>query len=1034
MPIAIRYIILGVLFLPFATIGQNGWQNFHQFNIEDGLANDYVYDITQDQTGYMWFATASGLSRYDAYFSKNFTVEDGLANNNVRRLMFDHEGKLWVLTQTEMTCYDGKNFHKVGQEGIRIISFLEDTSGNLWFSTFRDLYKKGTSTPTDSVHHVEINSLNIKGSPQLKVVDAEGRVWIYSSEKKFSILEGNSLLKEIPLKYAPGKNDLTPATCLLRNGMVLYVSGQGLIHIRPDGEQIKVSDPIPGGPVTSVMEDREGNIWISTSRGAFLMKKNTEGTWKIENTFLNNLRVNKIFQDMEGNFWFATEGKGAFLLTANANEILNRNHRVLQNLGMENTPMQISDIRKNAAGYPALALSDGQIISLSDSIESNAPVTIDLRAYLNPDETIASFLFLNSGAILISTSQRICIWSDGRLKTLEGLKSNISTHFLSYTSKGDILIITDILVQVCPQAKLQAAFDNSTSDIVSLDTLCRIFHHAQTSVAALDVNDSLWFAWSGGLSSGDENKAQNYSEKEDIFRTTVSDIQPDGDSLVWIATRGNGVIVLRNKTDQVQFQPLKLEGNVCNSLFIDKPSKTVWVATNVGIGKISNYQFGQKPEVQWFDQKDGLVSNDARKIIKYHNDIFVLTSAGLTVFDEARIQKDEFRPPIFLTRITINEVKQELVNSYSYQAEGNQISIHYAGISFRNFRKLNYRHKLEGMGNSEGWKITDQPYISYQALSPGKYTVTIEAFSNNENYSPHPIVLSLNIKPAFYRTWWFNALILTVFILMLLFLFGYLSAERQRIQLEMTVKEKTQALTRKIEELARTNQDLEQFTYVASHDLKTPLRTVIGHLQLLELKYLDKLDEEGKSFVGYAVQGAKHMFNIINDLLEYTKLGPEETDQTEIELTDIVREVCINLQKNLDEKNTILDIQPLPRITGSAYQYELLLQNLIGNALKFNESEQPYIKISAEENPDYHIISVTDNGIGISEEYLGKIFEPFQRLNASAFPGTGIGLAICKRIAEVNGGMIWASSAPGKGTTFFFTIPKRPDTANSASP
>ena len=225
------------------------------------------------------------------------------------------------------------------------------------------------------------------------------------------------------------------------------------------------------------------------------------------------------------------------------------------------------------------------------------------------------------------------------------------------------------------------------------------------------------------------------------------------------------------------------------------------------------------------------------------------------------------------------------------------------------------------------------------------------------------------------------------------------------------------------EELARSNAELQQFAYVASHDLQEPLRMVASYTQLLQKRYKDKLDKDANEFIQFAVDGANRMKRLIQDLLQYSRLG-STNDQAEIvDCHELLNQVTTNLSSVLQDTQGILTHDELPKLHANQTQLLQLFQNLIGNALKFRGSDPPEVHVSAKRQNSHWLFSVHDNGIGIPREQQEKIFAVFQRLHSrSEFEGTGIGLAICKRIVERHGGRIWVESTPGKGSTFFFVL------------
>jgi PAS domain S-box-containing protein len=228
------------------------------------------------------------------------------------------------------------------------------------------------------------------------------------------------------------------------------------------------------------------------------------------------------------------------------------------------------------------------------------------------------------------------------------------------------------------------------------------------------------------------------------------------------------------------------------------------------------------------------------------------------------------------------------------------------------------------------------------------------------------------------------------------------------------------------EELKRSNAELEQFAYVASHDLQEPLRMVSSYTQLIQRRYGDKLDGDAKEFMHYVVDGAARMKQLIEDLLAYSRVGTKGKEFRDIELEAALKRAVTNLRAAIEEAGAAVTWDPLPRVRGDDGQLAQLFQNLIGNALKFRGAGVPRVHVSAAEQEQEWEISVRDNGIGIEPQYFERIFMVFQRLHTKGeYPGTGIGLAICKKVVERHGGAIWVTSQPGAGSEFHFTLPKK---------
>ncbi len=257
---------------------------------------------------------------------------------------------------------------------------------------------------------------------------------------------------------------------------------------------------------------------------------------------------------------------------------------------------------------------------------------------------------------------------------------------------------------------------------------------------------------------------------------------------------------------------------------------------------------------------------------------------------------------------------------------------------------------------------------------------------------------------------------------------------RLNVDLEERVRERTAQLeeananlARQAEELARSNAELEQFAYVASHDLQEPLRMVSSFTQLLAKRYRGRLDADADDFIDYVVGGAVRMQHLINDLLTYSRVGRAGEGFAPTDCAAVVATACANLRTAIEECGAQVTSDPLPTVAAEAPQLLQVFQNLIGNAIKFHRKDAPpRVHVGARRQEGDWLFWVRDNGIGIEPQYAARIFLVFQRLHGrKEYPGTGIGLAICKKVVERHGGRIWVESEPGRGSTFFFTLPVR---------
>jgi PAS domain S-box-containing protein len=250
--------------------------------------------------------------------------------------------------------------------------------------------------------------------------------------------------------------------------------------------------------------------------------------------------------------------------------------------------------------------------------------------------------------------------------------------------------------------------------------------------------------------------------------------------------------------------------------------------------------------------------------------------------------------------------------------------------------------------------------------------------------------------------------------------------EKTKAELELRVQERTARLREKVEELRRSNDDLEKFAYISSHDLQEPLRMIRTYIGLLSDRYKDKLDEDARTFIGYAEEGATRMSQLIKDILDYSQINRQHQTLQPTDANAVVRESMRNLELTLRETQAQVIVDSLPVVSANKTQLMQVFQNLISNAIKFRkDTEPPKIHIVAERKEEQWLFSIRDNGIGFDARHHDLIFVAFKRLHANRdkYTGSGIGLALVKRIIECHGGKVYAESVPGEGTTIYFTLP-----------
>ena len=1023
------YISLIGSFFWISLEAQTHLNNFHHLSVEDGLPNDWVYDILQDERGYMWFATGSGLCRYDGYSFRNFTVNDGMLKNDVRNIFQDSEGKIWVLPTGSVSV--AKNGVFYGQKTLRFLgddrkfSILEDSARQIWFSSRNLTYLP----PDGNAGKIQSRRLGLVGTPILQFVDQTGGIWV-SDRRGLTIIKDKKVWKKIPSNYPANDPDFQLAICYLKDHSIIHNTTDGIVFLDTTGNPtIAYKNTLPDfnmSEVSHILEDKQGGIWVAGESSGALRLERKNGGIILRDHVLKDIHVSHIFEDMEGNLWFSTVGEGIYMLSLNTISISQRNTDIIRQLFPENLRFldRIVSMESDSENRLWLANAEGKIEIITRKADDlRKTQSLDLAPYWQKKSELIHLLALQDNKMLIASKEELGIWENDSYTRLYGIQTPTS---INRSASGQIIIGTlglySYLLSEKDLMSLKSLKDAERA-MTNWESEGKQVFGVPSDIIYKDQYGDLWTAYSRGLSRDTLSGKRDFGDEE-IFKARIEDMADSRDGLLWIATNGSGLIVVKENV----FHPINtdtkgMNSNVIHDILVDDELGNIWIGTNRGVGKISRYDFEENYfPIQWFTDKEGLVANDVRALFKYEGDIYVATGNGLTLFDEKKIQEDNFLPKIYITAVHAEGKTLSLKGNYDFPADTNTIEIHFTGISYRNLGRLKFLYKLEEVDSD--WKTTTKPFIRYSSLEAGSYTFLVKAASSDGPISPKPAKLVFEIAPVFYKTGWFIGLVLLAISLLIYGLLRYIYSEKQRMELEIRVDQKTFQLNQKVEELRRTNKDLEQFAYVASHDLKTPLRTVIGHLQLLERKFKGKLDPDAEDHMIFAVEGSKKMYGMINDLLAYARVGREKIDFDLVDLNRVLATVQHSLGSIIQEKNAIISYDNLPIIHGVTTLWEQLFQNLIQNGLKFNHSEIPEIRIEYKDSPEFWILSITDNGIGIEEEYQARIFELFQRLHTTEFPGTGIGLAVCKRIVELHGGGIWVESEQGRGTTFFFTIEK----------
>jgi signal transduction histidine kinase len=551
----------------------------------------------------------------------------------------------------------------------------------------------------------------------------------------------------------------------------------------------------------------------------------------------------------------------------------------------------------------------------------------------------------------------------------------------------------------------------------------------------------IWIATSKGvdLLKKEEEVFYHFSHDSDrpnsISSNDIILLFEDSKNNLWFGT-GNGLNIFNRDSNNFSFYTEEdgLPNNVIRGICEDDHGN-LWISTNKGISKfINGVNRPESPVFRNYDASDGLPGNEfnSRSCFKGKDGkMYFGGNNGLAVFHPDSVKENPNKPEIifsdfliFNKSVEIGEkdsplskhisLTKEIVLSYNQSV----ISIHYAGLNYLAPEKCKFAFMLEGFEKKWNY-VGNKREATYTNLDPGKYIFRVKASNNDGVWNEEGTSLKIIITPPFWKTIWFRLFMMSLIILATYT--THLVKVRNIVaygrELEIKVAERT-------EELNNVNKELKDFAYIVSHDLKAPLRGINELSNWISEDYSDKLDKEGKENLRLLKERSTKMNSMIQGILEYSRVGRTELETEKVDLNNLVEGVIDLLNPPNNIKITIED--KLPEYTANRTRLSEVFQNLISNAIKYIDKPEGIIKISCTDEGNEWKFGVSDNGPGIEEKNFEKIFKIFQTLGSVPKEGsTGIGLTIVKKIIDLYKGRIWIESEIGKGTTFYFTLPKQ---------
>lgn len=1034
------------------------------------ISNDEILVINEDEKGRIWVGTEDGLNVFDpeteifTSFKSDKNNPDAIRGKAVLSICIDNQQNIWAGTWDGginlLTMPKGDDFSKVRfrhfypseDDGSKNVwKIYQDRQNHYWIATrgsglflmnvpeglakqtpskeispsfYRYTFDINKEKQTISNNHLEDIYQDVKGNLWIGTVN--GLSCIFSKEYKQAFNEAKEGQKP-DLRFHSYTNDPKESTSIINNSL------------------------------TTIFEDNQGVLWFGTYAGVsqYNFFVNQFEVFDLVEDISKTPNTQNLYIDQNGTIWFGFGSDGILKYDPKTGK---KNLHKLKNDHLKDN--YVNTIYSPDDKYLYIGSQKGIIVL---NIETNESTMYDLKEVIEGEEKfqlIRSLFTDNKNRIWISTLTGLYVINQDtgiseKYNHSQDDPTSISDNSINQitqVSNGDIWISSfhglNVVIDDTPGKMKFKSFKHDASD--SEHSL-----PSNRTTALVELDGTLFVGSNSGITGYDleDKKFTNYNKNN---KKSIKSLEKTSDGNIWASTT-EGLLFFNPETGE----------------YINYDQKD----------GLENNQF--QSGSSYYDKKGYLYFASRQGVTRFHpvNLSNNETPPPVHVTDIRKMSPEG-------TVQSVGTYQEEVIVAHDEY----YISIDFTALNYNRPEKNKYAFMLEGFDDK--WNYPEGKTTAvYTNLRPGTYTFKVKAANNDGLWNHTGTSIKIVKSPAFWETWWFllSSILLVIGLIYLAFkwytrniknqnkrLESYNSALNQEIaqrkeveaalhqrdqQMESLVKQRTKQLEIKNKEvkkllktirerndhleieidkrtknlldsnkeLQRSNKDLEQFAYIASHDLQEPLRVVGNFIGLLRRRYQQHFDEQAFQYIDFAVDGVQRMSEQIKNVLIFSKVSQKEIVFRKADINKVIETKLHDLSEKIEEKKVRFKIENMPEVVCEPMQIEMIFFNLISNAIKFNKNENPFITISnlsTEEDGFWHF-AVKDNGIGIEKKYQDKIFEIFRRLhNKSDYAGTGIGLALCQKIVHRHQGKIWVESVPGEGTTFHFTISKLHNTAD----